>query len=82
MNTKYPKCPDVIADLRGVNRDGDDTGMGARIVGIQILRDSRNQNSIAQIDIRDFKPGENLIVEIELPELAAALSLATLHAER
>jgi hypothetical protein len=82
MNTKYPNCPEVIANLRSVSIRGDDTEIGTRIVGIQILRGSRNPNGTAQIDIRDFKPGGNLIVEIELQELAAALSLATLHADR
>ena len=82
MNSKYEGQPELIAQLRTVNQDGEDNPLGDKVTSIQILQGKQNKNGLVQLDVRDFKKGVNLIVEIELPELVAALSLATLHAER
>ncbi len=82
MNTKYRNNPELIARLRTVNRVGDDIDLGEKVTGIQILQNDQNPNGVAQIDVHDFKRGVNLLVEIELCELSAAISLATLNAER
>lgn len=82
MNTKYRNNPELIAQLRTVSQDGDENHLGDKVTSIQILQNKRNPDGLAQIDVRDFKRGVNLIVEIELPELSAAISLATLNAER
>jgi len=82
VNTKHRNSPELIAQLRTVNQEGDDNSLGDKVTSIQILQNKQNPNGLVQIDVRDFKRGVNLIVEIELPELSAALSLATLNAER
>lgn len=81
MNTKYKSCPELIATLRGVNEDGDDRPIGDKVTSIQVMRDRGNPGGLVQIDVRGFKGAENLIIEIELPELMAALSVATLNSE-
>jgi hypothetical protein len=82
MNAKYKTCPEIIAQLRTVNRDGEDNQLGDKVTGIQVKQDKNNDGGLVQIDVRDFKRGENLVVEIELPELMAALAMATLNADR
>lgn len=82
MNAKYPNNPELIATLRAIDGNGDEDYLGDKLIGVQVQQDKRNRNGLVQIDVRDFKRGTNLIIEIELPELAAALSLATLNAER
>jgi hypothetical protein len=82
MNTKYKSNPELIAQLRTVDPDGADSHIGDRVAGIQVQQDKNNVAGLVQIDVHDFKRNENLVIEIELPELMAALSLATLNAER
>lgn len=82
MNSKYEGQPELISQLRTVNKDGEDNPLGDKVTSIQILQDKQNRNGLVQLDVRDFKKGVNLIVEIELPELVAAISMATLNSER
>ena len=82
MNTKYSGSPELIARVRLNNLDGEDVYAESRITGIQVMQYKQSLAGIVQIDVRDFKKGTNLIVEMELPELMAALSVATLNAER
>lgn len=82
MNTKYKTRPELISRVRTVTENGDDKPIGDKVTGIQIQCDKQNPNGLVQIDVREFKGSDNLIVEIELPELIAALSMATLNAER
>lgn len=82
MNTKFKSCPEIIARLRTVSECGVDDYLGGKIVGVQVQQDKHNAAGIVQIDVRNFKRDTNLILEIELPELAAAISMATLNAQR
>jgi hypothetical protein len=81
MNTKYKNTPEIIASLRKITPAGDDIGLGDRVAGIQVVKTTNNPTGTVQIDVRDLQRNQNLIVEFELPELVAALSLATLNAE-
>ena len=82
MNSKYKNNPELIARLRLVNTDGEDNHIGDKVTGIQVQQDKANTAGLVQIDVRDFKRNESLVIEIELPELMAAISLATLNADR
>lgn len=82
MNKKYKTNPEVIATCHTISNSGEDTHIGDRVTGIQVIQDGKNQDGLVQIDVRDLKSKVNLIIEIELPELMAAISLATLNAER
>ena len=82
MNIKYKDCPELISTIREVTSDGDDLPMGDRVTGIQVRVEGKNKPAVAQLDVRDFNKRRSLIVEIELSELMAALSLATLNADK
>ena len=82
MNSKYKSNPEVIATLRMVTADGNDEPIGDKVTGIQVLQNKQNSSGLVQIDVRDYKGRGSLVIEIELPELTAALSIATLNAER
>lgn len=82
MNIKYKSCPEIIARIRIVDEEGDDCLSADKVTGIQVRQDKHNEGGLVQIDVRDYKRGENLIVEIELAELMAALTMATLNADR
>lgn len=84
MNTRYPKAPELIATVRYIEKDDDDS-LGDVVAGIQVLSDSGKaiaQIDLRQIDLNPAKNSDNLLIEIELHELVAALSLATLNSER
>ena len=66
--------PVVIADLRKVNNNGDDTIYDDAQVGIE-LRD----NGVLQFDFRNLRPirindREGLIVEFDVTEVLAAIA--------
>lgn len=82
MNTKHKSCPEVIGYLRKIDTDGNEIPIGDKVVGIQVNQDKSTPAGIVQIDIREFTRNANLIIEIELPELVAAISCASLNAER
>ena len=82
MNSKYKSNPEVIGTLKSINEDGDDTHLGDKVVGIQVQQNRQNRDGLVQFDVRGFKGSTNLILEIELSELVAALSLATMNADR
>ncbi len=82
MNIKYQDCPEIISTIREVTPEGDDLPMGDRVTGIQVRVEGKNKPAVAQLDLRDFKKRSSLVVEIELAELMAALSLATLNADK
>jgi hypothetical protein len=81
MTTKYPKNPEVIATLRSVNSHGDDAVIGDKVAGFGVLQDEKG-HGLLQLDVRNFKGGANLVIEIDLAEAVAAISLATLNADR
>ena len=72
--------PEVIGSVRKVTEAGDDICLGDRVVGIQVMK-KESGAALVQLDVRQFGKNVNLIVEIELPEIVTALSVATLHAE-
>jgi hypothetical protein len=82
MNIKYNDCPELISTIREVTPEGDDVPMGDRVTGIQVRVEGKNKPAIAQMDIRDYKKRSSLVIEIELSELMAALSVATLNADK
>jgi hypothetical protein len=80
MNTKFPQTPEVIADVRTIDGNGNQGYLGDKVVGVQV-NVTRSKTGVVQLDIRDFRNG-NLVVEIELYELVAAISMATLNADK
>lgn len=82
MNSKYKECPEVISTLREITSEGDDCPIGDRVTGIQVRVEGKNKPAQVQLDIRNFKKRSSLVVEIELTELVAALSLSTLNADK
>lgn len=78
MNVRYSN-PEVIATIRTVNQDGDDVSQSDHVCGFGVFSAGGDSTPILQLDIRDFKKGNNLIVEIELSEAIQAISHATLH---
>ena len=82
MNSKHKECPELIANVREVTSEGDGMTIGDRVTGIQVRVEGKDMPAVAQIDVRDFRKRSSLVVEIELSELMAALSLATLNAEK
>lgn len=80
---KFPKTPEVIATVDAINADGDEANYGDRIIGIQVRQDKNTRDGIVDIDVRELdKKLGSLIIRLPLPELMAALSCATLNAER
>lgn len=80
---KYYETPEIIAHVRTVDQNGDDHLNGDKVAGIQVLFDDGNhREGTAQIDVREFgKKGENLVIEVPLSDLMAALTTATLNRE-
>ena len=82
MNKKYQSQPEVIASIRHVNQDGDERITGDRVTSLAVYQSKSQPEGFLQIDIRGMGRNENMLIEIELHEFVAALSLATLNAER
>lgn len=82
MNSKYKDCPELIATVREVTSEGEDLPIGDRVTGIHVRVKGKNKPAVAQLDVRDFRKRSSIVVEIELSELMAALSLATLNADK
>jgi hypothetical protein len=82
MNKKYKAQPEVISSIRYVNQNGDERIVGDRVTSLAAYQTKTQPDGYLQIDIRGMGRNENMLIEIELHELVAALSLATLNAER
>jgi hypothetical protein len=80
MNVRYKHAPEVISSLKTINAQGEDAYLGDHVTAMDVLRSKTGGPGIARIEIRNFKKEDCLIVEIELPELVAAISTATLNA--
>ena len=80
----HPSNPEVIASATFIDQDGNDDYLGDRIVGIQVRTDRQYADGVVDIDVREFnrKKDINLVLRISLPELMAALSRATLNADK
>lgn len=79
---KYPNNPEIVVTVDMIDGDGDEVNMGDRIAGVQVRQSKSERDGIVDLDIRGFKGSKNLVVRIPLPELIAALSCATMNAER
>ncbi len=85
MNMKYKATPELIATVRYVDEDGDDHYHGSGIItGVEVRED--NDCPIVQLDLRAIKIKQpkgstHLVIEIELHELVAAISIATMNSE-
>jgi hypothetical protein len=80
MNTRYSASPELIASSRIVDQDGENTNVKDLVTSIEV-RKVKEGPAIVQIDMRGFKKNQNLVIEVELAELVAALSHATVNAE-
>jgi len=79
MNSRFSDTPEVIATIT-VTKNGDDDMLGDFVCGVSVK--NFNGSAVATIDIREFRKAGNLACEIELSELVAALSLATLNSSK
>ncbi len=78
----YPNNPEVIATIETIDVEGNDAQIGDRVVGIQVRTDRQWTTGVVEIDVREFdRRRGNLVLRIALPQLMAALSQATLHAD-
>jgi hypothetical protein len=82
MNSNYKSNPEIIATVRAITKEGDDTHKGDFVAGIQVMSKEEGRQAIVQIDLRNYSKQANLIIEVELHELVSALSMATLNSER
>lgn len=82
MNTRYKGRPEIISNVRILEDEGDEEYLGDKVTGIQVTNELENGGAIVQIDVRGTETGKNLLIEFELAELVAAISFATLNAER
>ena len=80
---KYPSTPELIGAVEEIDKNGDINPIGDKIVGISVYREKNNLDGRVDIDVREMKKSHsNLVIRLQLPELMAALSCATLNAER
>ncbi len=79
----YPNNPEVIATIETIDTNGNDNRLGDRIVGVQVRTDKQWVDGVVDLDVREFdRKRGNLVLRIALPELMAALSRATLNADK
>lgn len=84
MNTRYPETPEIISSVTYLENDEEGL-IGDVVTGIHVNSEDGKavvKIDLRQIDLREAKNSDHLMVEIELHELIAALSLATLNADR
>ena len=81
MNTIYPSHPAVIADISEIDAIGNETPHGDHIITFEVHKHDKGPG-VVTIDVAGWgrKSEDNLQILIELPELVAAISQATLHA--
>jgi hypothetical protein len=80
MNTRFESEPEVIGTVQTISNRGREAYYGDKIVGISV--DRSEGQGLVTIDLRQLgatKPVDNLMIKIELPELVAAISQATLN---
>lgn len=67
--------PEVVAQVRTVDAEGEDHTVGDRVTGVKVLfDDDAHREGTVQIDVRDFdqKKQTSLILEMPLTDLMAA----------
>jgi hypothetical protein len=81
---KYTNQPEVAASTWRVDKSGSDCDHADRVVGVSVYQSKMGKNEgVIQIDVRDLnKNTPNLVIEFCLYELVAAISKATLNADR
>ena len=79
---KFYATPQLIAQARIVDANGEDKCLGDKIVNLMALKDeSRSFEGTIQIDLHDYpQKGKNLILEVSMPELLAAIGSAAINA--
>ncbi len=80
----HDKQPELIAQTNIVSGDGNESCEGSSIVSVAVYQDKDSQRrGEVQLVVHDYNgDADDLIVRLPLPELMAALGLATLNAER
>ncbi len=82
---RYLESPEIISHVRTVNSEGDDFHIGDRVLGVQVkMDDGISRDGTVQLDLRDFdrKRQDNLVIEVSLPDLMAAITTATLNRDK
>lgn len=78
---KYYASPQVIGRLRIVDDQGEDHALQDKIVTVIANKDGSNSfEGTVSIDIPDYpKKGGNLVLDVSLPEILAAIGTAALN---
>lgn len=78
---KFYGSPQIIGRACVVGKDGEPKSLGDKIVTIIASKDDSNSfEGTITIDISDHpKPGQNLTVDVSLPELLAAIGVAAVN---
>jgi hypothetical protein len=79
MNSRFSNAPEVIGTVSEIIGDDEKT-YGDKVIGVSVR--VVNGVAVAKLDVRELKRSHWIEIEIELSELVAAVSLATLNAEK
>ena len=78
---KYYSTPQVVGRLRIVDSDGNDFYLADKIVTVAGTKDDGGSfEGTISIDIPDYpKKGSNLVLDVSLPEILAAIGVAAIN---
>jgi len=78
----YANNPEVIANARNVNADGDELFHGDKVCGIQAYSPKWQKkwpNGCVQLDLREFTKNANLVIEFDAEQLMQAITRVMLN---
>lgn len=76
----YQNNPEIVADARLVDKDGNDNFVGDRVCGVEVFQNKDRPHGFVQLDFKNWdNKNINLIIEMDLPEFIAAIIRATLN---
>jgi hypothetical protein len=79
---KYTREPEFVSNLRIVDSEGNERFIGDNVASVAVYKGDAKSSAIVQFDIREYpRKKDNLVIEIPLSDLIAAISSATLNAE-
>lgn len=78
---KFYSSPQLIAQARIVDRNGNDKTLGDKIVNfVATKNEGPSFEGTIQIDVHDYpENGKNLILDVSLPELLQAIGSAAIN---
>lgn len=78
---KFYSTPQQIGRVRIVDAEGNDLSLGDKIITLSAQKDSSSSfEGTLTIDVPDYpKKGQNLCIDVSLPEHLAAVGLAAIN---